>query len=165
MLNITQLALIAAILIALALLFNRIKEREDRKKKEASPLKEESPDMNEIFLSHSVGKEVVDLVRVYNPQHKMVLRSILFAEGIDSYVKSNHFGELYPTYDIHNFATSVVSVFREDSQKAKTIVEDYLRTLKKESYQEKKESGAAVAGAVLTGVPPHITPYPPDLLI
>lgn len=163
--NYFHLAIISAILIAMAVLFNRIKIREEQKKNAPPEEEDEFPDMNEIFLSHGAGREVVDLVRVYKPQDKAVLRSILFAEGIDTYVKSNHFGELYPTYDIHNFATSEISVFREDSQKAKEIVADYIRTLKSESYEKHQDGGAVVTGAVLTGVPPHVTHYLPDLLI
>ena len=165
--NWIHITLASAFAVLAALVLRRIREPERRKPKEENPF-EDLPDMNESFLEHAGGREAVDLVRVFNPQDRMVLRSILFDEGIESYVKSNIFGELYPTYDIHNFATSVISVYREDGEKAKEITQSYILTLDKKNYSGEKnpsEAARAAAGAILLGVPPKLSKFVPELLI
>jgi len=168
--NYSTLLLLATGIILFALFMNRKEEKEDNEKEGIIPEekeRDELPDLNDKFLENAKGRDVIDLVKVYNPQDSIVLRSILDSEGIETYVKSNHFGDLYPTYDLHNFATSVISIYKENSAAAKQIVEDYLLTLKKESYNRDSNllENTLKTGSALAGIPPELSKFIPELLI
>ncbi|MDA3958798.1 hypothetical protein, partial [Oceanispirochaeta sp.] len=102
----TMMILLISILIIIGGVYAKFKvDRSTRNSAEP----EEQPDLNEKFLHNSQGQGVVDLVKTFNASDNMILRSILDSKGIDTYVKSNNFGNLYPTFDINNFASSVIS--------------------------------------------------------
>ena len=105
------------------------------------------------FLDQAEGRRVIELAKVYNHQDKMILRSVLDARGIPTYVKSNTFGELYPTFDLNNFATSVISIFETDREEAVQVVKDYLDSLNSDT-----RSGSA-GGAYESGS------FAPELLV
>ena len=164
--NYVNVLLIALCIVFTAILLNREQNKKNRKKREKGH-PDDFPDFNKRFLENARGKQVIDLVKVYNPQDMIVLRSILDAEGIETYVKSNHFGELYPTYDLHNFATSVISIFNDNSAAAKKVVQDYLLTLNKKSYAEESNAleDAVKTSGLLVGIPPESSKFVPELLI
>jgi hypothetical protein len=96
-------------------------------------------DLNETFLKDVEGRTVIDLVKVFNPSDEMILRSILASENIDSYVKSNHFGDLLGCSQESIFSTAVISVFEDSSGQAKTIVQDYIHNLYKDQRLDEEE--------------------------
>ncbi len=152
--NYLNLIIILLVLLLLALVLHRMQTSGRKTQKELSEDPGDSlQDLNEKFLAQAEGRQVIELVKVYNHQDKMILRSILDARGIPTYVKSNNFGELYPTFDLNNFATSVISLFETDREEAVMVVKDYLDSLNSET-----RPGSA-GGALESGT------FAPELLV
>lgn len=84
-------------------------------------------DPNEKFLTNPSGKALpVDLVRTYSPQDLGLLRSLLDAEGIDTYALFSNMGALYPVSGIPGYSDTVVQIHPEDGEAARLVVQDYL---------------------------------------
>jgi hypothetical protein len=84
-------------------------------------------DYNEKFLRNFGGKTgSVDLVRTYNADDVMLLRSLLDAEGVETYVQFSSLGALYPTVATIGFNDSVITIYRSDLDVARRVVEDFL---------------------------------------
>ena len=83
-------------------------------------------DFNEKFLRNQGGKVgILELVRVFRPDDLELLRSLLDAEGIESYVPSSNMGALYPLAAIPGFTDSVVTIYQVDREAARQVVLDY----------------------------------------
>ena len=166
--NYINLILIAIIIILSAVFLNRKEKSQRSKNGKDKPVREENgfQDLNEKFLQNCEGKRIVDLVKVFRPHDRDILRSILDSEGIETYVKSNNFGDLYPTYDVFSFSTTVISIFAENTSPAKSIVEEYINILSnQESASDDLVDGIRTAGAVMVGIPPKLSSYTPEILI
>ncbi len=128
---------------------------------------EDLKDMNERFLDRSRGRTVIDLVKVFNPSDEMILRSILAAEGVESYVKSNHFGDLYGSAKESIFSTVVISIFEDKTDEGKKIVQGYIRNLLKDKVDGEESFQAPLqnAASAMVGLPASDLKYIPELLI
>lgn len=85
------------------------------------------PDLNEKFLGSPKKKtEAVALVRAYHSDDLMLLRSLLDAEGVETFVQPSSLGELYPTVSTVGLGDSVITIFKSDLDVACRVVEDYL---------------------------------------
>ena len=164
--NYSHYALIAIIIIVMAIV---LKRRETPSKREDQNKEDDLPDLNEVFLNHSGGRTVVDLLKVFNPSDLMILRSIFAAEGIDSYVKSNYFGDLYGSAKESIFSTTVISIFEDKVDDAKVIVQQYIQNLQKDRIDADPsiKDHVQAAATVLTGVPTAAADlkYLPELLV
>jgi len=149
------------ILFLVAYGLKKIEESQKNKEKEDNEFVD---DLNDSFFKNSHGENAIELVKIFNPYDRVVIRSILKSEGIETYVKSNIFGELYPTYDIHNFSTSVVMIYENDKEQAKEIVKDYLLTLDKKNYPLNRNKMGQTTTALM-GVPPTLSKFKPELLV
>jgi len=84
-------------------------------------------DLNEKFLRNEKRKEgTLDLVIVYQPDDLGLLRSLLDAEGIESYAPESPMGSLYPVSTIPGFTDATVSIYHGDAELARQVVRDYL---------------------------------------
>ncbi len=155
-------ALLALVIIGIILFLNK-----HSSSKSDSGTEEELTDLNERFLSRSRGRSVVDLVKVFNPSDEMILRSILAAEGVDSYVKSNHFGDLYGSSKESIFSTVVISIFEYKVEEGKRIVQGYIRNLLKNESAPEADLTTQVqsAASAMVGLPAADLKYIPELLI
>lgn len=85
------------------------------------------PDLNDKFLGNLKNKsEAVALVRAYHADDLMLLRSLLDAEGVESFVQPSSLGDLYPTVATVGLGDSVITIYRVDLEAACRVVEDYL---------------------------------------
>lgn len=69
------------------------------------------------------------MIEVYSPRDSSelaLIKSILNAEGINYYVRNDHFGSLYvgPQIDLYN--KKMIMVQDDQYEKAKELLEDYL---------------------------------------
>lgn len=128
--NYSHYALLALVIFVIAII---LKKREVSSKSDDQNKEDDLQDMNEVFLNHAGGRKVLDLVKVFNPSDLMILRSIFASEGIDSYVKSNYFGDLYGSAKESIFSTTVISIFEDKLDDARVIVQDYIRNLQKDT--------------------------------
>ncbi|MDC7233643.1 MAG: hypothetical protein PQJ58_10450 [Spirochaetales bacterium] len=146
-----------------------LRKRNSSAESDAAGEKDEMADLNEVFLSHAGDREIVDLVKVFNPSDLMILRSMLAAEAIDSYVKSNYFGELLGSAKESIFSTSVISVFKDSTEDAVSVVENYISNLiKNKSSEEQKailEKRDHVSLNESVGLPAADLKYIPELLV
>jgi len=100
-----------------------------RRKAAKAPVRnpEDFEDLNEKFLRNTQGKSgAADLVRAFEPGDLSALRSLLDAEGIESYVVESPVGNPYPLETIPGFAESTITVYRIDYEEGRRVVEDYL---------------------------------------
>jgi hypothetical protein len=164
-LNYSHYALFALVIIGISLI---LKRRETLSKSEEQIKEDDLPDMNEVFLNHAGGRTVIDLVKVFNPSDLMILRSIFASEGIDSYVKSNYFGDLYGSAKESIFSTTVISIFEDKLDDARGIVQQYIQNLQKDKTDADPSVSEHVqtAATVLTGIPTPAADlkYLPELL-
>lgn len=94
-------------------------------------------DLNEKFLRNEKNKQgTLDLVIVYQPDDLVLLRSLLDAEGIESYAPESQMGALYPVSTIPGFTDVTVSVYEIDSETGRQVVKDFL-----EGYPEVSGDG------------------------
>lgn len=162
--NYSHYALLVLVVLIIAVV---LKKKDTSSGSPKNTDQEDLPDMNEVFLNHAQGRAVVDIVKVFNPSDLMILRSIFAAEGIDSYVKSNYFGDLYGSAKESIFSTTVISIFEDKAEDAKVIVKEYIKNLLKESTRNENQippSVQAAASAAL-GLPGADLKYIPELLL
>lgn len=94
-------------------------------------------DLNEKFLRNEKNKTTtVDLVIVYQPDDLALLRSLLDAEGIESYAPDSQMGALYPVSTIPGFTDATVSIYEVDAEAGRQVVKDFL-----EGYPEAADEG------------------------
>jgi len=120
------------------------------------------PDLNKLFLDHAAHRKVVKLVKTFNPSDQMILRSLLAADGLDSYVKSNLFGDLYGISRDSIFSTTVIEVFEDSVTRAKIIVQDYILNLQNE---KKIGTGENRDHPQFSEIPGSDLKYIPELLV
>jgi len=83
-------------------------------------------DFNDKFLRNLGGKEgAVDLVRAA-PDDVMLLRSLLDTEGVETFVQPSSLGDLYPTVATVGLKDAIVTIYREDLDLGRRVVEDFL---------------------------------------
>lgn len=102
-----------------------------RMKREAAgprpPVEGDFEDLNEKFLRNENNKQgTLDLVIVYQPDDLGLIRSLLDAEGIESYAPESQMGALYPVSTIPGFTDATVSIYQADVEVARQVVRDYL---------------------------------------
>lgn len=162
--NFYHYALLALVVFGISFV---LKKRESSSRSEHT--EDEMPDLNEVFLNHAGGRTVVDLVKVFNPSDLMILRSIFASEGIDSYVKSNYFGDLYGSAKESIFSTTVISIFEDKVDDARGIVQNYVQNLMKDQTSGESSTAEEVKAAVSTqnDIPSseYDLKYQPELLI
>jgi len=94
-------------------------------------------DLNEKFLRNEKHKQgTVDLAIVYQPDDLGLLRSLLDAEGIESYAPESQMGALYPVSTIPGFTDTTVSIYQVDAEVGRQVVKDFL-----EGYPEAAGEG------------------------
>jgi hypothetical protein len=93
--------------------------------------------MNTLFLE-TIGIEPgIKFLRFYSYEQRIVLRSILQYENINSYLEATHAGSVYPklTSGIHD---SILYINQKDLTKAKEIYNDYIKTVTKNRIIKKR---------------------------
>lgn len=83
-------------------------------------------DWNEKFLRNESGKSgTAELLRFGRNDDQNLLRSLLDAEGIESFVADSRIGELYPLQTISEFGEGSLVVFEADLPAARRVLDDY----------------------------------------
>jgi hypothetical protein len=143
------------------------KPREQGNREEGS---EELMDLNERFLAAAVGRQSVALVRSYNPEDVMVLRSLLDSAGIASYVRFQNMNSLYPKIVMGRNSDVLIDVFADELEEARLVAEDYIDRLKAESGASPHSKAAALRNAAEMAIggiiaPDSETRLLPELLV
>ncbi len=131
---------------------------------------EELMDLNERFLAAAEGRPSVALVRSYNPEDVMVLRSLLDSAGIASYVRFQNMNSLYPKVVMGRNSDVLIDVFADELAEAKLIAEDYIDRLKAESLNSPASKASALRNAAEMAIGGIIAPSSdtrllPELLV
>lgn len=135
--------ILALLLLSLAYFWYRIR----KPKKPGTLPNPDFEDFNAKFLRNPGSKVgTADLVQVYHADDLNLLRSLLDAEGIESFVLESRMGALYPLSSIPGFTDSTITVYESDWEPARQIVLDYLS-----GYPEASGIGRT---------PPLLVPHP-----
>lgn len=89
--------------------------------------------------SGRVGSADLMMIKLYSPENEIelaLIRSILDAEDIGYYVKNDHFGSLKVGPKIELFNAKTILVSREDHQRAKYIMSDFIQLGRKQLPSE-----------------------------
>ena len=86
-------------------------------------------DMNEKFLKNKNQNEITKLVKVYNPNDMLILRSLLDGSSIETYVDKHSLNNLYPGVFGLGTLDSIIYVYKEKMEEAKIIVIEYINSL------------------------------------
>ena len=122
--------LVAAALIAV-FIFALIKRKSDTEKESQAQKgqvqeQQEFRDLNQDFLDKAGGRSSIQVVNTYNLNDLMILRSLLDAEGVCTWVDFENMQSLFPGVTISGYSDSCISVFREDKELSKEIISEYL---------------------------------------
>ena len=93
--------------------------------------------MNALFLETKGSKTVIKFLRFYSLEQRIVIRSILQYENINTYLEASHMGSLYPKFN-SGIYDSILYISRNDLEQAKEIYYDYIKTLPKHRIFRKK---------------------------
>jgi hypothetical protein len=131
---------------------------------------QELMDLNDRFLAVAAGRPTVALVRSYNPEDVMVLRSLLDSAGIASYVRFQNMNSLYPKIVMGRNSDVLIDVFSDELEEARLIAEDYIDRLKAESGASPHSKAAALRNAAEMAIggiiaPDSETRLLPELLV
>lgn len=131
---------------------------------------EELLDLNDRFLAAAEGRPSVAIVRSYNPEDVMVLRSLLDSAGIASYVRFQNMNSLYPKIVMGRNSDVLIDVFADELEEARLIAEDYIDRLKAESRVGPGSKAAALRNAAEMAIggiiaPDSETRLLPELLV
>jgi hypothetical protein len=90
--------------------------------------------MNDSFLNkaQTTDERVIYAVVVYSLNDLNMIRSLLYSSKIENYVKNNHVSTLYPGVGIDGLNSMIISIFENDYESTREIVNDYLAEKKKE---------------------------------
>jgi hypothetical protein len=81
---------------------------------------------NASFLAKAQGQETVKLLRIYNRQDVLILRSILASLGIENYLAYSRIGDLLTGVMIQGHTDMVLVILAEDREDAVAAVQTYL---------------------------------------
>ncbi len=131
---------------------------------------EELMDLNDRFLAAAEGRPSVALVRSYNPEDVMVLRSLLDSAGIASYVRFQNMNSLYPKIVMGRNSDVLIDVFADELAEARLIAEDYIDRLKAEGLINPGSKASALRNAAEMAIGGIIAPSSdtrllPELLV
>lgn len=121
-----ELLVLGLVVLALVWWFWRQKGRPARPRRP----REETEDFNEKFLRQHGNDPGVALVRTYNPEDLMLLRSLLDSSQINTWAEFAQMNSLLPGVVIPGHTDVVVYVGEDDLDEARTIVADYIETLR-----------------------------------
>jgi len=102
-----------------------------------------APDMDASFLdaAQKADKRVVDAVVVHSLADLAILRSLLYSSEIENYVRNDHVSALLPGVGIDGLTSMVISIFEDDYESARQIVNDYLDEKRKGRKESRKATG------------------------
>ena len=123
----------------------------------------EPADLNEKFLSAAEGRPASAFVRTYASKDTLLIRSLLDAEGIGSYVGGERVNALFPGLMIQNYTDSAIVIFDDERERARPIVEDYIRNLIAAADPDADAFGVDFA-AVLLLLPTSLNQILPEIL-
>jgi hypothetical protein len=81
---------------------------------------------NASFLAKAQGQETIKLLRIYNRQDVLILRSLLASLGIENYLAYSNMGDLLPGMRIQGHTDMVLVILAEDRDDAVAAVQTYL---------------------------------------
>ena len=156
--------IIALMIIMILGFYKRKKDNNIRNEEDKNVEKnKEIIDYNQEFLENSEGKEVIPFIRIFAQQDKLMLRSLLLSEGICTYVTNENTNSLYPGVMIQGYTDTVIHIFKEDKEKARPVVEDYILNLIENIRPEIKVKAVDFA-AVLATLPTSLNQIVPEII-
>lgn len=91
---------------------------------------EERLDPNDRFLAAAQGQEVIKLVRTFNQEDEMMLRSLLEGSEILTFLHNSHMSGLFPGLNIPGYTDAILAVMEKDVEGAQELVRDYIEQLR-----------------------------------
>ncbi|HPE35821.1 MAG TPA: hypothetical protein PK625_01625 [Spirochaetales bacterium] len=146
-----QFKFLALILIVSGLILFLARARHSSLKAAPGGAEDRPGEYDAEFLAQAKGRSAMPLVRVYNSEDLMVLRSLLSSAGIPNYVNYGHISGLYPNIRIAGLSDSVIAVFDTDLDDALRIVLEYIELARKNSASFSSSKVRAVAEFVVGG--------------
>lgn len=86
-------------------------------------------DIEGRFFARAQGRDTCAVARVFAVRDRLLLRSLLDARGIPTYVKNEHLNSILPGVGVQNGYDSMLYAVCEDAEPAREIVRDYVRNL------------------------------------
>ncbi len=126
--RVIEIILAIMILVLIGKVLRRKLAKKRRTQSEEAPAEswETTDSMNAEFLKNAEGRQVLNLVRTYNPGDLALLRSLLDSAGINTFVNFSAMNSLYPGVNLGGYTDMIVTIFEEDAEEARQIVSGYL---------------------------------------
>lgn len=129
--NYSLIILFTFFIIIFAFITKNKLNKKINKKMKGSNDSENFKDLNDIFINNSENRQIIDIIRIYNPIDGTILRSILDSHNIETYVKFNNMNNLYPGIQIPGHTTSIISIFADKLDETIPVFDEYIESLKK----------------------------------
>ncbi len=142
---------------------NSNKEEENNGDNSEKAIEDEFIDYNDKFTQANRSEPVMPLVRTFSIEDKMMLRSMLDAEKIPTYVKGEHVNNMLPGIGVQGYSDSIIYVYSNDYEDAESIVHDYVQNLI-DSIEPERESGFVDIVAVVNTAPTKYNQYIPEII-
>ncbi|MBN2508991.1 MAG: hypothetical protein JXB03_01900 [Spirochaetales bacterium] len=126
------------------------------------------PDFNARFLAAAgPDREAVHLVEVFNPVDQMIIRSLLDAQGILTYIEPSSLETLFPGVRPPGRDGTVIQVYDDESNEAQETVADFILDLRQRRTARIHEKLKNLGDNAVHGyrIPPHQDRMMPRLLI
>ena len=126
------------------------------------------PDFNQKFLdAGGEDRTPVDLVETFNPVDRMIIRSLLDSEGVETYIEASSLDTILPGVRFPGHSGSVIRIYEDKAGTAREIVEDFIADIKQDRAADineklKKLGDNAIGGYV---IPPNQNRMMPKLLL
>lgn len=143
---INTILIFMAIAIIMIIGFNQRKKSKDVDNEENE--KDEFIDYNQEFIESSEGQEVIPFVRLFSQSDKLMIRSLLSSENISTYITNENTNNLFPGRMVQGYTDTVIYIFKEDRERARSIIEDYILNLIENIYPEIKTKAIDLVAAM-----------------
>ena len=80
---------------------------------------------NEFIKETETKKTVFDFAKIYSIEDLIVIRSILYSCGINSFIQFFNMCSLRPGVGVDNYTDMRLSIFEDDSEEVKIIIQEY----------------------------------------
>lgn len=119
--------LLVIIIVAIAVIARRLDADRAGRSETGDDTDRPDRDLNDDFFQNMGDSTPVPFLKVYTPQDRMLIRSILDSAGIPSYQGSHHVGDLLPGVRIQGHNDSLIYIYDSRRSEAEVLVIDYLK--------------------------------------
>ncbi len=89
-------------------------------------------DYNEEFFSRIEGRPAIDVIKTYNPWDAGFLQSLLYDNGIISYLKNGHTSAILPGLMVSGYTDMKISIPQEDINTALPLLKEAIESMKED---------------------------------